>query len=35
LRLLVFPDGALTGLMAFPDVERRVRAAVQERLARR
>jgi CRP-like cAMP-binding protein len=35
LRLLVFPDGALTDLMALPDVERRVRAAFQERLARR
>jgi len=35
LRLLVFPDGSLAGLMAFPDVERRVRAAVQERLTQR
>jgi aromatic-L-amino-acid/L-tryptophan decarboxylase len=35
LRLLVFPEGALTELMRFPGVERQVRAAVQERLARR
>ena len=35
LRLLVFPDGALAALMVFPGVERRVRAAVQERLERR
>jgi aromatic-L-amino-acid/L-tryptophan decarboxylase len=35
LSLLVFPDGSLARLLEFPDVERRVRAAVQERLARR
>ncbi len=32
LRLLVFPEGALTELMRYPGVERRIRAAVQERL---
>src|SRR5207253_5517599 len=35
LRLLVLPEGALTELMRFPGVERRGRAAGQERLARR
>jgi CRP-like cAMP-binding protein len=35
LWLLVFPDGSLARLLEFPDVERRVRAAVQERLPRR
>ena len=34
LRLLVFPDGALAELLQVPDVERQIRAAVQERLAR-
>jgi glutamate/tyrosine decarboxylase-like PLP-dependent enzyme len=35
LRLLAFPEGALAELMGYPGVERQVRAAVQERLARR
>src|SRR5436190_1281167 len=34
LRLLVFPEGTLAELLRFPDVERQIRAAVQERLAR-
>ena len=34
LRLVVFPEGTLTELMRFPDVERQIRAAVEERLAR-
>ncbi|TMM19652.1 MAG: aminotransferase class V-fold PLP-dependent enzyme [Actinobacteria bacterium] len=34
LRLLVFADGALAELMRFPSVERRIRAAVHERLPR-
>jgi aromatic-L-amino-acid/L-tryptophan decarboxylase len=34
LRLLVFPHGALAELLQLPDVERQIRAAVQERLAR-
>jgi aromatic-L-amino-acid/L-tryptophan decarboxylase len=32
LRLLVFPQGTLAELLRFPDVERQIRAAVQERL---
>ena len=34
LRLLVFREGTLAELLRFPDVERQIRAAVQERLAR-
>ena len=34
LRLLVFQEGTLAELLRFPDVERQIRAAVQERLAR-
>jgi aromatic-L-amino-acid/L-tryptophan decarboxylase len=34
LRLLVFPEGTLTELLQLPNVERQIRAAVQERLAR-
>jgi hypothetical protein len=32
LQLLVFPEGTLVELLRFPEVERRIRAAVQERL---
>jgi CRP-like cAMP-binding protein len=32
LRLLVFREGTLAELLRFPEVERRIRAAVQERL---
>ena len=35
LRLLVFPEGTLPELLRFPEVERRIRTAVQERLPRR
>jgi aromatic-L-amino-acid decarboxylase len=35
LRLLVFPEGRLAELMRFPEVERWIRTAVQERLPRR
>jgi aromatic-L-amino-acid/L-tryptophan decarboxylase len=35
LRLLVFPEGTLAELLRFPEVERRIRAAAQERLPRR
>jgi aromatic-L-amino-acid decarboxylase len=35
LRLLVFPDGTLVELLRFPDVERRIRDAMQERLPQR
>jgi aromatic-L-amino-acid decarboxylase len=34
MRLLVFSDGALAELMRFPEIEREIRAAVQERLGR-
>jgi hypothetical protein len=35
LRLLVFPEGRLGELMGFPEVERWIRTAVQERLPQR